>query len=164
MCGGCGAAQATWADAVLSRAHARSVVARIASGLGRRLVVQVSPSGWTIQRPGAAPTVCRTAAQLAGALVAEVESALADGDEEAFLQRMRATGEHRAVTLRRGDLPARVVRSADEADAPPVPREAVIPAVLHACLVAAAGKPMPRVTLSDEQGPWVLDPSSHAGA
>lgn len=163
MCGGCGTAQASWADAVLSRAHARGVVARIASALGHRLSIRASPSGWTVSRAGSAPAVCRTARELAHVLRPEVEVLQERDGADGLLQRMLTEGEHRPVTVTRGDVPAGMVRAAPDDRARPVRPEEVIPSVLHACLLEVAGIAAPRLQLSDDEGLWILDPSSHAG-
>ncbi|WP_324013514.1 hypothetical protein [Microbacterium sp. JZ37] len=148
---------------MLSRAHARGVVARIASALGHRLSVRASPSGWTVSRAGSAPAVCRTARELAHVLRPDVEVLCARDGADGLLQRMLTEGEHRPVTVARGDVPAGVVGAAPDDRARPVRPEEVIPWVLHACLLEVAGVAAPRLLLSDDEGRWILDPSSHAG-
>ncbi|MDR6877491.1 hypothetical protein [Microbacterium barkeri] len=67
------------------------------------------------------------------------------------------------MTVTRGDVPAGMVRAAPDDRARPVRPEEVIPSVLHACLLEVAGIAAPRLQLSDDEGCWILDPSSHSG-
>lgn len=97
MCGACARERTTWADAVLSRAYARMVVARIAGDLATRKIVRAGPAGWTVTGPSGGQRVCRSVSQLVQALEPDLDRAFRVLGAAELERRILRVGRHRPL-------------------------------------------------------------------